>query len=200
MRNKFSYWFTDFVVKMLTLDSIVFKRLINSTKKGLNVKSILDVGCGTGTQAPLFSKTKYLGFDIDPGSIRYARKLHPGYEFGVNDATNFKFSHKFDFIIVVGVLHHLNDKDVTKSLLSIRNHLKDNGKLLIIEAIPPLLKVNLIGKFLRSRDRGSYIRKLPEYQKLIGTHFALDTCKNVYGGFFDYAFIVCNLKKNKSKA
>ena len=200
MRSNFSYWFTDFAVKMLTFDSFIFKRLIRSRLQILKINSVLDIGCGTGTQAPLFSKSKYLGFDIDPGSIVYAKRLHSGYYFIVKDATDFRLNRKFDFILVVGVLHHLNDKEMAKSLSNMKRHLKTNGELLIIEAIPPLLKWNFIGLFLRSRDRGSYIRRLPKYKELIRKQFEIDICKNVYGGVFDYAFITCNHKKNKSTA
>lgn len=192
MRSIPSYWFTDFCVKLLTIDSIVFKRLINSNIDRGGIESVLDVGCGTGTQAPLFDKSKYLGFDVDSNAVNYAKRQHPGYEFLVRDATGFKLKKKFDLVLIVGVLHHLNDQELVSTLDSVKHHLKQSGKLLIIEAIPPLFKWNFIGKMLRNKDRGSHIRKLGEYENFVNKKFNVKLRKNVYGGFFDYAFIVAS--------
>ncbi len=200
MRSNFSYWFTDFAVKLLTFDSYVFKKLINANLSLEKKGDILDVGCGTGTQAPLFPKSKYLGLDLDKGAIEYAKNLYPGYKFIVGDATSFGLNKKFDSILVVGVLHHLSDVQVKKSLTMIKRHLKSTGTVLIIEAIPPLFKWNLVGKFLRSRDRGAYIRELKDYEKIIGNLFTLNVSRNIFGGFFDYAFFIIHHQPTKKKA
>lgn len=190
MTSSLNYWFTDFAIAILTLNSFVVKRLINLNIEANKVESVLDIGCGTGTQAPLFSKTKYLGFDVDKNVITYAKRIHPGYKFIIANATNFDLKKKFGLLVVVGVLHHMSDTEMATSLKNMKKHLKTTGKILFIEAIPPLFRWNIVGMILRYFDKGSYIRKTKNYARFIEKEFAIISQKNIYAGLFDYAFII----------
>lgn len=164
MFSKVPYHIVDLTVKILTLNLYIIKRLITPYT---NVGSVLDLGCGVGSLAPLFKKNNYLGIDIDKSSIEYAWRKNPGYNFRVSDVTKFKSSKRFDLVLIIGVLHHISDKDVQRTLRCILKFLKRDGRLVIIEAIPPLYKWNLPGYFLRAYDNGKFIRETKGYKILI---------------------------------
>lgn len=189
MFYKIPYWLIDFAVRILTLNLYVIKKLI---KPYANAKTVLDLGCGVGSMSSLFKKGGYLGVDIDKKSIEYAQRSYPGYNFRVSDITTLKSSKRFDLVLVVGVLHHISDKEAQRTLMVVSSCLKKGGKLLVIEAIPPLFKWNLAGQLLRTYDNGKFIRETKSYKKLIEKKFKIKICKSVFGGFFDYAYIAAS--------
>lgn len=189
MHKYFSVIFSDFMISVLSMDSFVIKKILRDFIKENKPKKVLDLGCGSGSLSPLFRKSSYIGIDMDKKLIDYAKLKHPGYKFTVSDATSFNLNKKFDLIFIVGVLHHLEDSDVKKTLACMRRQLKDFGKIIIIEAIPPISKINLIGGFLRSIDKGKYVRHTEKYRKFIAKQFSIERCYSKLAGFFDYAII-----------
>lgn len=190
--NLLPFIFSDLMIKIITFDSYAVKKIIRGFLKRYQPTAILDLGCGSGSLAPLFKKSSYLGFDIDKNLIEYAKGRHPKYKFTALDSTKFNLNQKFDMILIVGVLHHLNNLDTNKTLLLMKKHLKKGGHILIIEAILPIFKINLIGAYLRSIDKGHFIRTATEYEKLIAGHFSIISCDSRLGGLIDYAVIVAN--------
>src|SRR5271157_454918 len=73
--------------------------------------SILDVGCGTGTQLALYKKSgcKLTGIDQSPAMLAAAhQKLGEAAELRLEDATHMTFaSQTFDLVTVVLVLHEM---------------------------------------------------------------------------------------------
>jgi SAM-dependent methyltransferase len=53
-----------------------------------SVRRVLDVGCGPGTNVSHFQGCEYMGIDINPSYIAYARRRYRQ-EFLVADATQF---------------------------------------------------------------------------------------------------------------
>lgn len=190
LRNKIS----ETLVRVVSFDYFVVKRNIREFLRDNKPKTVLDLGCGTGILAPFFPKKLYLGIDIDKNLINYAKKRYPGYSFKVMDATMVKLKKKFDFILVVGVIHHLDDNDAKKFVEIIKLHLKKGGKALVIEAIPPLWKWNILGQINRAMDKGAFIRKLDYYKKLFDKKLAVDKSYNQFGGAADYGVLVLSKK------
>lgn len=188
-----SYWFTDFAVRALTLNLFVVRKLLKTYFEN-KTKRVLDLGCGIGTMAPLFHPSKYIGIDIDADAIEYAKKCHRQYKFGIADATNFNLHKKFDTVLMVGVLHHLSDSNVASTLKCVSGHIRGDGNLVIIEAIPPIHKWNLFGYLLRALDKGRFIRSTTQYKRLIERHFKISVCGPQIGGLLDYAFIITTSK------
>lgn len=103
--------------------------------KGLNGKSVLDVGCGSGYYMNYFSKN---GFDVkglepNPDMVNECKRLF-GKCFVVNDIAenvpkHFKKS-SFDNMVMIDVLEHIeNDVHVLKQC---HNILKGKGRLVIV--------------------------------------------------------------------
>ncbi len=176
----------EFIINLLTFNYKAVKTIINRELKVSRNHSLLDIGCGTGIHSLFFPTKKYVGIDIDEKLIAYAKK-HYDTEFRIMDATKLAFpKHRFDKIIIVGVIHHLSDKDSFSVCKGMKNVLKKNSEILVIEAIPPILQFNFLGAFLRSRDEGKYIRKLNEYKKIFSKYFSVKKAYEVKGGLFDY--------------
>lgn len=194
--KKLSYYFSDFVIGILTLNYFFIKKIIRKEMPNINKVRVLDFGCGTGVLASMFNKSRYIGFDLDVDVVSFAEKKRPGYSFKVGNATSFKIDNRFDLILVVGVLHHLNDLEVKKTALIINRLLLAAGKVLIIEATHPIKSFNVIGTILRKLDRGSYVRNVDKYSELLSG--SLDVTKKYQqkAGILDYAVLVASNKGN----
>lgn len=190
------YQLNELAIKILSFDYFVIKRVIDEYSGNFNYNNVLDIGSGTGSLSKLFNKKKYLGIDIDEGSTKYAKEVNIGYKYLTRDVTKFNLKKKFDLIIVIGVFHHLNKEEVLKSLILIKKHLNKNGGVIIIEAIKPISNWNLISVFLRSLDRGHFIRTKKEYENLIKRHFLIKLNEQKGGITFDYAAFLATHKNN----
>lgn len=181
------YYLADLALTVLTLNFLVRKKIIRRYVGKRKLRKILDAGCGTGILSRPFSKKQYYGVDIDKDIIWYAQKKRPGYKFLTGDLTNLNIKQKFDLVLIVGVLHHLSDNDINKFFHNLFHLMNLNAKIIIIEAIPPLLKFNIIGQLLRWSDKGKFIRRIEQYQKLISPSFKIIEKKTATEVFFDYA-------------
>jgi SAM-dependent methyltransferase len=72
-------------------------------------RSVLEVGCGTGTLLSRLEPRRGLGVDNSPRMVEIAAAKFPGLEFAVADAENLDLRETFDFIIVPDVVEHLSD-------------------------------------------------------------------------------------------
>ncbi len=131
--------------------------------------SILDVGCGTGTCGANFIDMKrnaYTGVDIVPQYIDWASAHYPDGRYIAHDARSLPFpDHSFDIATFVGVLHHMDDQLAMDCLASVRRVLKPNGMLLVAE--PIFSDGKPISSFFLRHDRGDFIRKAEDYERLL---------------------------------
>ena len=96
----------------------------------------LEIGCGTGSFSRLLAtrSNRVLALDLSPQMIRIAKERStqfPNIDFQVADVTSCDMpSEQFDCIVTVATLHHL---PMTHMLLKIKNSLRVNGVLLILD-------------------------------------------------------------------
>lgn len=190
MLDKLQYFLSYLFIRILTFDYCVIRRVIGGVLARYKYETILDFGCGIGILAPLFPRKKYLGFDKDEKAIAFAKVRNPGYSFIVSDATNLKLNKKFDLIVVIGVLHHLDDQEAKAALKTIRFLLAKNGVVLIIEPIPPIYKWNILGYLLRASDKGHFVRKMQDYKKLMRDGLGIKEQYAKIGGLLDYGVFI----------
>lgn len=109
--------------------------------KNSDQKSLLDLGCGTGTQslrlAPYFKNV--VGLDPSKKSISIARKTAAKYKIknfkgAVGSLNNSVYRQSFDFILMTNVIHHVEDVD--RLLRKCRVALRPGGTLVIFEQNP----------------------------------------------------------------
>ena len=104
-------------------------------KKYGNVKKILDLGCGTGLHTKELLERGYeiTGLDLSEEMIDIAKKRNPSAKFHIGNMNNFNLSNKFDAIICMfSALGYLTEnKQLEDFFISCRDHLKDNGLLIL---------------------------------------------------------------------
>jgi SAM-dependent methyltransferase len=133
-------------------------------------KSVLDVGCGPGTNTRFFPSAAYLGLDISPRYVEQARERY-GDRFVVADVTRDPIpgEAKFDFVLVNSLLHHLESKDVRELLVRISTRLDENGHVHILDLVMP--GSPSISRRLARWDRGDFPRPLNEWERLFTETF-----------------------------
>jgi len=138
---------------------------------------VLDLGSGTGELLDyLPKKIHYTGIDNNNDYIDAAKKRygHRGtflcYDLNSVDELHLG-ENEFDVILLIGVLHHLKDIEVSKMLASAKKLLKQGGHVLSIDGAY-LKEQSGIAKFVLSNDRGRHVRFDHEYKALAETVYA----------------------------
>ncbi len=134
---------------------------------------VLDVGCGPGYVAEYFPESDYIGFDTDRDYIKYAihKYKHRGSFFCRQlDDVAVKELEPFDLIIMNGLLHHLNDSQVTGLLQRAKRILKPGGRVVTLDGCY-VKGQSYIAKKLLDSDQGKYVREQKAYVGLVSRVF-----------------------------
>jgi SAM-dependent methyltransferase len=134
-----------------------------------NVRRVLDVGCGPGTNAPMFLGCDYLGIDINPGYVESAKRRY-GREFIVADVTKYQVeSGSFDFILANSFFHHVSNEETDRILRHLGSLLPQGGHIHILDLVLP--EGPCVARMLARWDRGEYPRPLAEWRDIFHRHF-----------------------------
>lgn len=128
-------------------------------------KSVLDIGCGPGTSSCFFSNRTYLGVDLNPSYIEYSIQHRKG-RFVIGNAAELEsvVNEAFDMVLVNSLLHHLTDEQVDKLVDSLPRLLNPSGNVWILDISTDYS--NFLCKLLAEHDRGKYLRKTSEIERL----------------------------------
>ena len=149
--------------------------------------AVLDLGCGTGEYAPLFSAERYVGLDLSPPFVRYASARLRGFTFLVGDGERLPFPDDgFHRVLVNGVIHHMDDGGADRLLGEVSRVVRPSGAVLIIEDVPSSA-VNLAGRLMHAIDQGDHIRTSEAYGELIGRHLSIERTEAYRSGICEYA-------------
>lgn len=118
---------------------------------------ILEVGCGAG-YASEYLRGRYSGFtgiDFSSGLIGLAESVHqyPDAEFLRADLYGYDPGRKFDLIVIIGVLHHM--EDIPRAIEVCRGMLKPGGMMAVNEPQDANLLVRFVRK-LRAKYDSTY--------------------------------------------
>lgn len=146
----------------------------------------LDLGCGPGAFADLFTGQDYVGVDLNARYIEHARKHRPG-AYQVGDARKLDLPDaRFDQVLIFGLLHHLDDDAVRDVLRETRRVLAPGGHALVIEDIPAVSRLNLIGHLLHNIENGEHIRPPEAYRRLYAEVARIERDEVLRSGICDY--------------
>jgi len=129
---------------------------------------VLDIGCGTGGILEYLPEVDYLGFDMNPDYVEAAAKrFGPGNRFicaNVNEVPA-EAEGSFDRILALGLLHHLEDREVVNLMKLAHRLLAPGGRLVTLDSCyrdhQPA-----VARFLIDRDRGQNTRTAHGYTEL----------------------------------
>jgi len=129
----------------------IYDRIFDSMNKGLKLvgirmfrptkgMSILDVGCGTGSNLELYQRYKcsLYGLDLSPSMLNVAReRLGDTARLDLGDATDMPYEdNKFDLVISMLSLHEMPPETRLAVLNEIKRVLKNDGRILLVDFHP----------------------------------------------------------------
>ena len=148
--------------------------------------STLDLGCGPGAFADMFNGDDYVGADINARYIAHAQRHAKG-TFVCTDARQVGLPDgRFQQVLIFGLLHHLSDEDAHSVLREACRLLASGGRILAIEDIPAVSRLNLIGHLVHKVENGHFIRPVEEYRRLYGEHGRIERDEVLRSGICDY--------------
>jgi SAM-dependent methyltransferase len=105
--------FHDVAQRVISLNKLEQRRHLRERLRALALPEgalALDFGCGTGLFAPAFQAAglRYVGYDIDPRLVGYARRLYGGARF-VSIEEELRAAAPFDLIVANCSFHHIAD-------------------------------------------------------------------------------------------
>lgn len=135
---------------------------------------ILDVGCGPAYYVEGLPECEYFGFDTNSAQINAARA-----RFGHRNAKffdePFTAEHQralgpFDKVLLLGILHHLDDAASRNLLDLVAGSLKPGGIVVALDT--PLYEgQSNFSRFLAKNDRGDFLRYPDAYVQLASQSF-----------------------------
>jgi SAM-dependent methyltransferase len=142
-------------------------------------RCILDVGCGPADILDCLPPVEYYGFDISEAYIEQAGARFGSrgtFSCGILKLSDLDNLPKFDVVLALGVLHHLDD-ETAGELCNIAYHaLRPGGRFVTFD---PCFTdpQNPVARFLVSMDRGQNVRTEEEYRgvasQVFSTHRSL---------------------------
>lgn len=124
----FVYYYDLFKDENSYIDTV---NKLDSLFKKNNVKSVLDIGCGTGKIDKLLKDKGYeiSGIDNNKEMIEHAQRNYPEITFKQMEAQSFRLNRKFDAIIALdSVLTFLTKKnDFEKAIKNMVDHIKKDS-------------------------------------------------------------------------
>jgi|GEM_PF-190748 len=115
----------------------LFSELRDLLKENKGIRRVLDIGCGYGVPAcwclEYFPGSQVVGIDPDPERIRVAgRAVHAGGEMIEGAAPKLPDgSERFDLILMLDMLHYLDEVQVRETLTKARRLLQPGGLLAV---------------------------------------------------------------------
>lgn len=162
----------NLIRKIVAGNQSAIKDFVRINLKKYQIKSVLDVGCGTGDYLVTIPATaQYVGIDISRQYLSFAKKHFQAdnRQFLLQDAcrANFYQDKKFDAVILISIMHHLSNHELSQILSRIK---KVNPKVVILTDIIPN-PPSMMGKILAKLDRGRYVRPQTEKIRLVEKYF-----------------------------
>lgn len=182
--------------RVLSRDYRRIKRVIKEEGFIQESANYLDLACGVGDLSYLFASSGYTGVDLNVGCMAYARERFSR-DFVVADARWLPLKGEaFHGVLTVAFFHHLSDEQAVEVITEAHRVLQAGGRFLVIDAVRPLSRFNLIGRILMRWDRGRHIRLTGQYRRLLAQRFLM--IREYYIQVWPYDYCVLVLTKDET--
>ena len=164
---------------------------------------ILDIGCGPGFVTVFLNNPTYVGYDVESRYIEFARRRYGSlgiFKLGEYTRRELERYEPFDFVMMNGLLHHLDDAAARELLKLAADSLTPGGKVLCIDGgLHP--GQNAFSRYLVKEDRGQFVRSPEGYEKLAVEAFGKSNVKTDLRTdlfYIPYSLVVMVLEKPKA--
>ena len=136
-------------------------------------EDILDIGCGTADVVEFLPHgCDYQGIDQSVSYINHARSRYPDRHFMLGDWSDANY--KSQTVLMLGILHHLDDRSAAAALEHAYALVKPGGRLITLDGVrcPGRGRVEEIfyaidrGKYVRSREAYAHLFPRPPSQEV----------------------------------
>jgi SAM-dependent methyltransferase len=150
------------------------RRVIHKHVRAKAGDKVIDIGCGSAQGLQWLPEVEYLGLDINPDYIAFARRTHGSKgTFVVGDTQSLRGDSRFkdaDIVIAMAVLHHLDDEDAAHCIRFAHDALKKSGRFISLDPCW-IANQGAFSRFIMSNDRGRSIRTDQQYRQLAANVF-----------------------------
>jgi SAM-dependent methyltransferase len=162
---------------------------------------VLDVGCGPAPLRPYLGNVQYTGVDLNADHIEKAkRNAQPTDSYLVGDVvTDLDFEpNSFDLIMLIGVLHHIDDAGARKLFQRMAQLISKSGRIVTVDGVF-LPNQRTIARIMLKRDAGKHVRIEKGYSQLVeGLPLKLETkhFNNLLRLPYDHLAMTCTQTSN----
>jgi len=160
---------------------LLFQQLIGGSKdkqalalsRYMGQQNILEIGCSVGNIADAFRSLpsiSYTGIDIDGNAIAAAQRRFFGTTFRFLEESVEKHAQsgsRYDYILVAGMLHHVDDVTAIEILCKTRLLSMQGGTILIYDPDTPTLSDPSYMHLFYKLEQGKFMRSHTESEALI---------------------------------
>ena len=146
------------------MDAVGDKELLSLINKTRNKKIVYEPGCGTGLITEKIAEIPEIKviIAVDPHQIYLTKakkrlSKYKNVQVVCNDSVTYDLTEKADIITMRLVYHHIPDKQKVDFLKKLKDNLKPDGKILIMDVFIP--------NYNSEEERDESLRKFHEYKK-----------------------------------
>jgi SAM-dependent methyltransferase len=160
-------------------------------------ENILDIGCGTCEILRYLPDINYYGIDISRDYIEAAKKLYGDKgQFMAEEISEsmLKTLPKFDKVIAIGLIHHLNDSEAVELFQVVKLSLRSGGKFIAMDPCLTGDGQSKSAQFMINLDRGRNVRNPVDYKRLASGSFVNATAylrSDLLNIPYEHIIIVC---------
>ena len=163
---------------------------------------VLDIGCGTAEiRSHLPADVDYYGYDLSPTYVASARRRHGDRGTFFVRAVSIEAVEDigtFDAVISIGVLHHLDDREVDTVFASAAKVLRPGGRIVTCDGAY-VAGQSPVARVLLALDRGRNVRAPEAYLALARAHFP-DATATVVHDLIALPYTHCIVEARESSA
>ena len=158
-----------------------------------NKINFLDIGCGDSYILSYINKhiNHYTGFDFNKKYLENSKKIWKEYNFINSDINDLNImskikKKKFNFIFLHGVIHHLNDFELSKLVKFL---FKNFPRCYFLLCDPLLGNNKFLNKIMIRFDRGKFIRDKNNYHKIMNNNKSNNFKTFITDDFYKMSFL-----------